>query len=161
MCLERYTPKCQPWLSPGEEIWGKFYSVVYMFMNYLKAFFLKKRLFIYSWDTHRKRQRHRQREKQAPCREPDAEFNPKTPGSRPEPKADSELLSHPGILIWSFLMIKLIPLKKAPEETQLKHGLFWEAFLALGWPSAALWLPTAPSEHLNHSKSILQCKDIC
>ena len=35
------------------------------------------------------RQRHRQREKQAPCREPDVEFSPGTPGSHPEPKADS------------------------------------------------------------------------
>ena len=34
--------------------------------------FLKKTLFIYSWETHRERQRHRQREKQALCREPDA-----------------------------------------------------------------------------------------
>ena len=42
------------------------------------------------------RQRHRQREKQAPCREPDAGLNPRTPGSRPEPKADAQPLSHPG-----------------------------------------------------------------
>ena len=39
------------------------------------------------------RQIHRQREKQAPCREPNAGFNPRTPGSRPEPKADAQLLS--------------------------------------------------------------------
>ena len=42
-------------------------------------------------------QRHRQREKQAPCREPDAGLDPGTPGSRPGPKAGAELLSHPGI----------------------------------------------------------------
>ena len=42
------------------------------------------------------RQRHRQREKQTPCREPDAELNPRTPGSGPEPKADAQPLSHPG-----------------------------------------------------------------
>ena len=40
--------------------------------------------------------RHRQREKQAPWREPDAGLNPRTPGSRPEPKADVQPLSHPG-----------------------------------------------------------------
>ena len=45
----------------------------------------------------RERQRHRQREKQAPCREPDAELDPRTPGSRPEPKADTEPLNHPGV----------------------------------------------------------------
>ena len=44
----------------------------------------------------RERQRHRQREKQAPCREPDVELDPKTPGSRPGLKADAQLLSHPG-----------------------------------------------------------------
>ena len=41
----------------------------------------------------------RQREKQAPCRNPNVELNPGTPGSRPEPKADAQLLSHPGVPI--------------------------------------------------------------
>ena len=44
----------------------------------------------------RERQRHRQREKQAPCREPDVGLDPRTPGSRPEPKADTQPPSHPG-----------------------------------------------------------------
>ena len=48
-------------------------------------------------DTQRERQRHRQREKQAPCREPDVGLDPRTPGSRPEPKADAQPLSHPGV----------------------------------------------------------------
>ena len=49
-------------------------------------------------DTQREeRQRHRQREKQGPCREPDAGLDPRTPGSRPEPKADTQPLSHPGV----------------------------------------------------------------
>ena len=34
-------------------------------------------------DTQRVRQRHRQREKQAPCRKPDVGVNPRTPGSHP------------------------------------------------------------------------------
>ena len=34
-----------------------------------------------------KRQRHREREKQALCREPDVGLDPHTPGSRPELKA--------------------------------------------------------------------------
>ena len=40
-------------------------------------------------DTERERkgQRHRQREKQAPCREPDAGLNPGSPGSHPRLKA--------------------------------------------------------------------------
>ena len=43
------------------------------------------------------RGRHRQREKQAPCREPDVGPDPGTLGSCPESKADAQLLSHPGI----------------------------------------------------------------
>ena len=38
----------------------------------------------------------RQREKQAPFGEPDAGLDPKTPGSPPELKADTQPLSHPG-----------------------------------------------------------------
>ena len=48
-------------------------------------------------DTNRARQRHRQREKQAPHREPNAGLYPRTPGSPPEPKADTQPLSHPGV----------------------------------------------------------------
>ena len=46
---------------------------------------------------YRERQRHRQREKQAPCREPDAELDPRTLGSQPELKADAQPLSYLGI----------------------------------------------------------------
>ena len=42
------------------------------------------------------RQRHKQREKQAPCGQPDVGLDPRTLGSHPEPKADSQPLSHPG-----------------------------------------------------------------
>ena len=52
-------------------------------------------LFIYSWETHRARQTHRQREKHAPHKEPDAGLNPRTLGSQPEPKADVQPLSNP------------------------------------------------------------------
>ena len=48
-------------------------------------------------DTQRERQRHRQREKQALCREPDVGLDPGTPGSHPEPKADTQPLNHPGV----------------------------------------------------------------
>ena len=36
-----------------------------------------------------------QREKKAPCREPDGGLDPWTLGSQPEPKADTQPLSHP------------------------------------------------------------------
>ena len=42
------------------------------------------------------RQRHRRREKQAPCLEPEVGLDPGTPGLRPGPKAGAIPLSHPG-----------------------------------------------------------------
>ena len=54
-----------------------------------------KILFIH--ERQRERQRRRQREKQAPRREPDVGLDPGTLGSGPEPKADFQLLSHPGV----------------------------------------------------------------
>ena len=48
-------------------------------------------------DTQKERQRHRQREKQALCREPDVGLNPRTPGSHPELKTDAQPLSYPGV----------------------------------------------------------------
>ena len=38
-------------------------------------------------DTETERPRHRQREKEAPCRDPDAGLDPTFPGSHPGPKA--------------------------------------------------------------------------
>ena len=52
-------------------------------------------------DIERERQSHRQREKQAPCQEPDAGLDPGTPGLRPGPKAGAKPLSHPGIPLCS------------------------------------------------------------
>ena len=48
-------------------------------------------------DTGRKRQRHRQREKQAPYREPNMGLDPGTAETRPELKAETQPLSHPGV----------------------------------------------------------------
>ena len=49
---------------------------------------------------HRERGRdtERQREKQAPCREPDVGLDPRIPGSHPEPKADAQLLRSPAAI---------------------------------------------------------------
>ena len=50
-------------------------------------------------ERERERQRHRQREreKQAPCREPDVGLDPRTLESLPEPMADAQPLSYPGV----------------------------------------------------------------
>ena len=59
-------------------------------------FLFKIYLFMRDTQRERERQRHRQREKQSPCGEPDVGLDPRTPGSRPEPKADTQPLSHLG-----------------------------------------------------------------
>ena len=56
------------------------------------------------------RQKHRQREKQAPCGEPDVELDSRTLGAQPEPKADTHPLSHPGVPEKSPLKVTLIVL---------------------------------------------------
>ena len=58
-------------------------------------FFLRFYLFIH--ERYREKQRHRQREKEVPCGEPDVGLNPMIPRSWPEPKADVQPLSQPGI----------------------------------------------------------------
>ena len=57
-------------------------------------------------NTHRERQGHRQREKQASCRAPDVRLDPGTPGSFPGLKADVQLLSHPGVPQKDFQMLR-------------------------------------------------------
>ena len=63
-------------------------------------------------EIHRERKRQKQREKQAPCREPDEGLDPSTPGSHPELKADPQPLSHPGILKSDTLLSHPDTLKK-------------------------------------------------
>ena len=59
-------------------------------------------------DTHTEGQRHRQREKQAPCREPDVELDPGTPGSCPGLTA--AVLSHQGCPSPYFLVGSIVTL---------------------------------------------------
>ena len=56
-------------------------------------------------ERERGRQRHRQREKQAPRRDPDVGTRSPDPGSCPEPKADAQPLSHPGVPPYLFLLL--------------------------------------------------------
>ena len=63
-------------------------------------------------DTERETQRHRQRKKQAPCREPDAGLHPWSPGSQPRCKGSTQPLNHPGIpyLLPLFPLLRFWPL---------------------------------------------------
>ena len=69
-----------------------------LLVTFTQVFFLRFYLFIHE----RERQRPRQKEKQGASREPYVGLDPGTPGSHPEPKADAQLLSHPGIPHSSF-----------------------------------------------------------
>ena len=65
-------------------------------------FFLRFYLFIHD------REKERQREKQAPCREPEVGLDPRTPGLCLQPKAGAKPRSHPGIPRFFFLKISFI-----------------------------------------------------
>ena len=67
-------------------------------------FFFFRFLFIYEKHTERERacQRHRQREKQTPCKEPEMGLDPGTPGSYLGPKASAQPLSYPGFPAFIF-----------------------------------------------------------
>ncbi|KAM8906215.1 sodium/hydrogen exchanger 9B1 isoform 2-T3 [Lycaon pictus] len=54
--------------------------------------------YLFIHERHTERGRNRQREKQASCRKLDVGLDPRTPRLRPEPKADTQPLSHPGCI---------------------------------------------------------------
>ena len=66
-------------------------------------YFFKDFIYLFKRDT--ERQRHKQREKQAPHWEPDAGLDLRTPGLRPGPRADAQPPSHPGAPSLPFLIV--------------------------------------------------------
>ena len=93
-------------------------------------------LFIHERHTERERKRHRQREKQAPCREPDVGLDPRSPGSRPGPKAVLKPLSHWGCpsTLYFILQMELNRLyhfltflhkSKQYNELDIQHSHAW------------------------------------
>ena len=76
----------------------------------LAIFFFKKIFYLFIHERERdiygERQRHRQREKQAPCEEPNAGLI-RTLGSSPEPKAEAQPLSHPGIPMLAIFILEI------------------------------------------------------
>ena len=78
------------------EISGNKNSNFEMENSHLFVDFFKDFIYLFMRDTQKERER--QREKQCPCREPNVGLDPRTAGSHPEPKADAQRLSHPGVL---------------------------------------------------------------
>ena len=78
-------------------------------------------------DTERGRDIGRGRSRLHPCREPDAGLHPGTPGSCPEPKADAQRLSYPGVPVlagffsWVFNQTQTYPIL---QSLQNPHILF-------------------------------------
>ena len=74
--------------------------------------FRKDFIHLFTQERHiqRERQRHGEREEQAPCREPNAGLDHRTLGSRPGPKADTEPLSPPGTPTYLSYNYKFVPL---------------------------------------------------
>ena len=91
-------------------------------MFYQVLLFLKDFIYLFMQDTGGGgvRQRHRQREKQAPGREPNMGFNPRTLGSQPEPKVDVQPLSNPGIPLLSIKGRYNVNFYKNLQEIQRK-----------------------------------------
>ena len=52
-------------------------------------------------------QRHRQRKKQALCREPDVGLNPRTLGSWPDLKADAQPPTYSGVTLFIYFLLSL------------------------------------------------------
>ena len=85
-------------------------------VNYTSFFFFFFR-FYFIHKRHTETDRDRQREKQAPYGEPDVGLHPRTLGSRPEPKADAQPLSHPGTLS-VILIFKIVIAVGVREDTE-------------------------------------------
>ena len=68
-------------------------------------------------DTQIEKQRHRQRDEQAPCTDPDEGLDPGTLESHPEPKTDAQPLSHPGIPRNKILKKYLLSFQKTVTKT--------------------------------------------
>ena len=99
------------------------------------------------------RQRHRQREKQSPCRVADVGLDPSTLGSGPEPKGDAQPLSHPGAPHWVlFLPETLLLLCELLSSYSLKQ-LISSSVLSIYWlPIQVLVRIIASSFHYSEGR---------
>ena len=67
------------WILFSRKILVIVVTAVFRFVHsFISLSFFKKRFYLFMRDTERERQRHSQREKQAPCGEPHAGLDPQT-----------------------------------------------------------------------------------
>ena len=76
---------------------------MFIFTSHLSFYFFSLKTFFFSFIHERHRERQRQAEGEALHGEPDAGLDPGTPGSQPEPKAEAQPPSHPGVLTLTIL----------------------------------------------------------
>ena len=105
--------------------WGNWDSE--KLIQHFFSFFFFKGFYLLIHERHKEKQRHRQKEKQAPCREPNVGLDPGIPGSHPGPKADTQLLSHPGVPNPTLLSLKT--LSKFPTLCIIFHLLVCKMWL--------------------------------
>ena len=118
--------------------------------------FLKRSVFYsFMMGTKTKRQRHRQREKQILHREHNAGLDPRTLGSWPEPNADAQPLSHPGIPILMLLHAATLQVEMIILISVLPHTLHVPLIVALNTTDHHFGLPLSlPSEY-----KLLYCRN--
>ena len=136
-------------------------------------FFYLVKDFIYSWETKRERQRHRQREKWASRGNPYMGLDPKVPGSLPERNAEAQPLSQPprrpetnrliyadmtlfAVGLWLYLPYKFACKIKKIGAPEWCRGLgIWLLVLAHDLMILGLW-DTAPCSALCSAGSVLK-----
>ena len=112
-------------------------------------------IFIHPWETWTESQRHRQREKQAPCWEPDATMTiwlyPGTPGSLSGPNAGVEPLSHLGVPIGDEFVRDMqdrFPPKVPAEKVSCRGSRSErELWVSLGMFQVQAWKPCGTWGH--------------
>ena len=84
-----------------------YFSILGIHLPFQVSIIFKNILFIQLWETQREREREAETQAEGEAgsmhREPDAGFDPGSPGSRPGPKAGAKPLRHPGIPVTWFL----------------------------------------------------------
>ena len=102
------------------------------------------------------RQRHRQKERQAPCGEPDVGLDPKTLGSLAEPKAEAQPLSHsrcPEICIFNKLPGQYCKWSMGSDQIIVQTGLL----LRVKVGNIKSWQLTQPLVHTDKIVIIMLC----